>query len=125
MNGVIVGVEYAEIDDMSSYLGGTILITSGSFSDSVTIESGASSVTVLIPISECEADSGIYTVGAGFEVKTGGSFTEYSNYRITLQTELSYGDNGQETVQNSSISDYVVYTNAKVYPLVVVPPVED
>ena len=82
MDGVIVGVEYAEIDDMSSYLGGTILIT-------------------------------------------GGSFTEYSNYRITLQTELFYGDNGQETVQNSSISDYVVYTNAKVYPLVVVPPVED
>ena len=67
-----------------------------------------------IPIDSCEGDSDIYRFGIGFQVKTGAGFTEYANYRVTVRAELLKEDGN--TIDNSGASDYVIYTNAKVYP---------
>lgn len=40
---------------------------------------------------------------------------------VTLRTELVYTDNNDQVkaVENSGISDYVIYTNAKVFPTLI------
>lgn len=62
----------------------------------------------------CHFDKGYYHFDVAFSVKTGAGFKEYANYRVVLQAEL-INTTLQKTVENSLVSDYVVYTNAKVY----------
>lgn len=126
-DGVVTGVEYIEVSNLLSYIDSGIHIASGTLygtgGEGVThtIAAGASSLTVVIPKANCFYDSGVYSFDLAFKAKTGEYFTEYANYKITLSVELIYVDNGQtKVVENSGISDYIVYTNAKVYPSVIV-----
>ncbi|MDD6489248.1 MAG: hypothetical protein PUG48_05475, partial [Clostridia bacterium] len=116
-DGKILSVEYVPIENLLSYLDKDMTITSGTkYSRTHSITQSADSLTVNIPIGSCDVESDIYNIGIGFKAKTGVGFTEYANYRITLRAEL-LKENGT-AIENSSISDYIVYTNAKVYPTV-------
>ena len=127
-NGVVTSVEYSQVSDLLKYLDKDILITSGTKYGTGgkgvkhTIGSNKSSLVVDIPFEQCSGEDNIYTIGVDFSAKTGTGFYEYANYMITLRTELIYTDDqtGQEkAVEYSGISDYVVYTNAKVFPTLI------
>ncbi|MGN0593731.1 MAG: hypothetical protein ACI4I6_01115 [Hominimerdicola sp.] len=115
-DGKVVGAEY-EMVNMLNYLYQDIIITSGNkFTETYSIAQSQNSLVVDIPIESCDFESDIYNIGIAFKAKTGEGFTEYANYKITLRTELIKEDGN--TIENSGVSDYVVYTNAKVYPTV-------
>ena len=112
---------------MLKYLDKDILITSGSrygtggTGVTHTISANSSSLVVDIPFDQCFGEDNIYTIGVDFSAKTGTGFYEYANYMVTLRTELIYTDeqSNVKAVENSGISDYVVYTNAKVFPTLI------
>ncbi|MCR5600649.1 MAG: hypothetical protein K6G33_07910 [Ruminococcus sp.] len=127
-NGVVTGVEYVSVSDLLTYLNSSVLITSGSAygtnGEGVThtISANSSSLVVDIPIDQCAVEDNIYSIGVDLSAKTGTGFYEYANYMVTLRTELIYTDtktNQEKAVENSGISDYVVYTNAKVFPTLI------
>lgn len=126
-NGVVTSVEYSQVSDLLKYLDKDILITSGSrygtggTGVTHTISANSSSLVVDIPFDQCFEEDNIYTIGVDFSAKTGTGFYEYANYMVTLRTELIYTDeqSNVKAVENSGISDYVVYTNAKVFPTLI------
>ena len=74
-----------------------------------------------IPVDQCEVKDNIYSIGIALSAKTGDDFHDYANYMVTLRTELVYtdADDHVKAVENSGISDYVIYTNAKVFPTLI------
>lgn len=124
-NGSVTSVEYSQISNLLNYLDDEVLITSGNYGagNGVTyhIDENASSLVVEIPTSQCDVEDNIYSIGIALGAKTGGNFHDYANYMVTLRTELVYTDNNDQVkaVENSGISDYVVYTNAKVFPTLI------
>ena len=124
-NGTVTSVEYSQILNLLNYLDDEVLITSGNYGagNGVThhIDENASSLVVEIPTSQCDVEDNIYSIGIALGAKTGGNFHDYANYMVTLRTELVYTDNNDQVkaVENSGISDYVVYTNAKVFPTLI------
>lgn len=74
-----------------------------------------------IPTSQCAVEDNIYSIGIAFSAKTGENFHDYANYMVTLRTELVYTDDNDQikAVENSGVSDYVIYTNAKVFPTLI------
>ena len=115
-SGAIFGVEYSQVNDLRKYLNEVITVTSGTiYSKSHQIsEQSPGKLVVDIPIGSCKGESDIYSFGVGFQAITGQGFTEYANYRVTVRAELLKEDGS--TIDNSGASDYIVYTNAKVYP---------
>lgn len=67
--------------------------------------------------SELNYEAGSFEVIMDYSVKTGAAFERdkklYSNYKVMLTAEL-IGQN-DAPVENSGCSDYIVYTNAKIY----------
>ena len=124
-NGTVTSVEYKQILNLLNYLDDEVLITSGNYGEGngVThhIDEDASSLVVEIPIGQCDVEDNIYSIGIAFSAKTGENFHDYANYMVTLRTELVYTDNNDQVkaVENSGISDYVIYTNAKVFPALI------
>lgn len=126
-DGSVTSVEYSQISNLLSYLDDEVLITSGSKygtgGNGVThhIAENASSLVVDIPIEQCDVEDNIYSIGIALSAKTGENFHDYANYMVTLRTELVYTDNNDQVkaVENSGISDYVIYTNAKVFPTLI------
>ena len=66
---------------------------------------------------ELNYEAGTYEVLTAYSVKTGIEFENeskiYANYRVRLSAELIDGEG--TSVSNSQCSDYIVYTNAKIY----------
>lgn len=124
-NGTVTSVEYSQISNLLNYLDDEVLITSGNYGagNGVThhIDENASSLVVEIPTSQCDVEDNIYSIGIALGAKTGENFHDYANYMVTLRTEMVYTDNNDQVkaVENSGISDYVVYTNAKVFPTLI------
>lgn len=124
-NGSVTSVEYSQISNLLNYLDDEVLITSGNYGsgNGVThhIAENASSLVVDIPIEQCAVEDNIYSIGIALSAKTGENFHHYANYMVTLRTELVYTDNNNQVkaVENSGISDYVIYTNAKVFPTLI------
>ncbi|MCR5459167.1 MAG: hypothetical protein K6F51_04655, partial [Acetatifactor sp.] len=120
-NGVVSKAEYVAVDSLSDYLGATVLVTSGTAygaggrGDEWTITSDSAALTIDLPVESCAVEADVYDFGLRFLVKTGDQFTEYSNYRITLRAVLLKEDG--EGIQNSGVSDFVIYTNAKVHAM--------
>ena len=113
--GKIVGVEYKQVEDMRNYLNAAIAVSSGtSYDKTHSIAEQPKALVADIPIENCNLDSDIYTFNIGFAAKTGAGFTEYANYRVTVRAELINASGN--TIQNSGASDYIIYTNAKIYP---------
>lgn len=71
------------------------------------LDSFDTSVPIQIPV-----DLTVLT-GSAFEAK----YLTYANYRVTLSVVLQ--DEDGKTIEGSSASDYIVYTNAKIYPYLV------
>lgn len=126
-DGVVTSVEYDPNRNMLTYFDPDILITSGTkygedgegVKHKIT-ESSSKALVVEIPIKNCEVEDNIYSIGVDFKAKTGKNFNEYANYMVTLKAELIYNENGEiKYVTNSGDSDYIIYTNAKVYPTVI------
>jgi len=122
--GTVTGANYHGIDNIADYI--TILeITSDDSADLKGYKNDALSTNARyvydIPISQCHMDAGDnYQFVISFRAVTGGSFTEYANYKIPLRAELIESAGGSKTViEGSPAEDYVVYTNAKVEPEVI------
>ena len=66
---------------------------------------------------ELNYEAGTYEVLTAYSVKTGIEFENenriYANYRVRLSAELIDAEGA--SVSNSQCSDYIVYTNAKIY----------
>jgi len=117
-NGVVTGVEYKDAD-IDKYLSGTVVFSSGSASQSVTVTPNSStrSIAVDLPSSSCEQiDGGVYKITVTFYVITGDGFNDYANYKAMLNAELysTAANTSQSIYPNSGIGDYIVYTNAKI-----------
>lgn len=122
--GTVTGASYQSISNISNYM--TILaITSGSSADLKSYKNTSLSTNGTyvydIPINLCYKDAGDnYQFVISFRAVTGGSFTEYANYKIPLRAELIDSAGGSMAViEGSPAEDYVVYTNAKVEPEVI------
>ena len=89
----------------------------------VTLSPDTTSATITIDrssVSDSEADS-MLSIPITFEVLTGTPFENagltYSNFKVVVQAQLQ---NDEDGVLNSSIAEnYLVYTNAKIYPDVI------
>ena len=89
----------------------------------LTLSPDATSATVTInrsAVSDSEVDS-MLSIPITFDVLTGTPFETagltYSNFKVVVQAQLQKGEND---VLNSSIAEnYLVYTNAKIYPDVI------
>ena len=57
-----------------------------------------------------------YDISTKFKVKTGSGFESknyyYANYKVVLNAELI--DSSEQKINNSSATDYIIYTNAKI-----------
>ena len=133
-NGVVTKAEYVKTDDISKYLkdvsikiDNTPLTAVSQLTDNTYIYEIAVSPTENTEISETGettssqqsirlSEDKIYKADIQYYAVTGDGFTEYSNYQVVLQAELL--DKDGVTIGNKP-TDYLVYTNAKVYPTVI------
>ncbi len=115
--------EYVPITDMQNYIEGTITFTSGSASATATAI--GSLITVDLDATQCDRSGDIYDINISFNAKSGGEFTQYSNYEVDLTAELydiqKDGNTvvSEENIGNSVASDYLIYTNAKINPNII------
>ena len=117
----VIGAEYVQVEDIAKYLNtdadvadvGVIEIKSGETAFTKVEDSSSPDKYVYEAKCEsCDFEDGYYHFNIAFDVKTGEGFTEYANYQVYLQAELI--DEDSQTVENSRVRDYIVYTNAKV-----------
>lgn len=119
-DGVVVGADYVQVDKIADYLTfGTIVSGTSTFTmdttnstDSVYYFEGTTTGCMV-------SEDGVFTLEILFNVKTGSGFTEYANYQVNLKAELL--DDEDNTLENSRVGDYLVYSNVKVYSEVINP----
>lgn len=109
----ITKADYAQVTDISNYLS-DITMKVGDV-NSVKLASSTAD-TYIYEATITPSNDKIYNANISYKVRTGNGFTEYANYQVVLQAELL--DSTGETIGNRP-SDYLVYTNAKVYPTVI------
>ena len=117
----ITDIQYVDVD-IDDYLAGTVVFTSGTVTETVTITPDMRTITVDLPKDDgnghqCEVKDGVYQLGIKFYVITGDNFHEYANYKVNLSAELYSGveNTDENKYANSSVGDHLVYTNAKIY----------
>lgn len=118
VGGVVDSVDYADIATIANYASFTS-VKSGN--TSFALNSTLSTPGKLVYEADsagCSLNKGYYDFDISFSAWTGAGFKEYANYRVYLQAELINTTLGK-TVENSLVTDYVVYTNAKIYPEVI------
>ena len=135
-NETIKGAKYQPIINLANYMSidsvttGTNNLNSFTKNNTLSTAGNATLKTpekvvyeISNPSTSCthlEGDIG-YTFRVNVKVKTGSTFTDYSNYRIRIEAELidTIVEN-EETIDkpmdNSNAKNWLVYTNAKVYP---------
>lgn len=109
----ITKAEYVKVDNISDYLSNVDVKIGNT---SLTKLASSTNSTYVYEATVSPSTNKIYNATTEFYVITGEGFTEYANYQVVLQAELLDG-NG-ETIGNKP-TDYLVYTNAKVYPTVI------
>ena len=109
----ITKADYVKVNRISDYLSG------------ISLNVGETTMTKLVSSTDdtyiyeaniTPSEDKVYTADIAYYVITGSDFTEYANYQVVLQAELL--NSNDETIGNKP-SDYLVYTNAKVYPTVI------
>ncbi len=112
------GISYQSISSMQNYLTGSISFKLGADGTPVTATATGSSVTVWLDVTgyDLAANGNIYDIYISFNAKTGTGFANYANYKVDLAAELFKDNAHQQNVENSSASDYLIYTNAKINP---------
>lgn len=115
-NGIVTSAVYEQVDNISKYLLGV------EFMNNTTIQRNADksdSQTYVydLAIEGCdELGPRIYPADIVYYAITGDGFTEYANYKVQIQAELLNAEG--KTIGNQP-KDYIVYTNAKVFPTVI------
>ncbi len=116
--GVVDSVDYVDIATIANYASFTPVKSGGATFTLNSSLSGPGKLVYEANSADCHLSKGYYDFDISFSAKTGAGFKEYANYRVYLQAELINTTLGK-TVENSLVTDYVVYTNAKVYPEVI------
>lgn len=115
------GISYQPISEMQNYLAGDdkmVYFKVGQNGATVSVIPTGDKLTVWLNVSDYDltANGNIYDIYISFYAKTGTGFTEYANYKVDLTVELYKDDEHKVNVENSSASDYLIYTNAKINP---------
>ncbi len=115
----VVGAEYKQVDNISDYLKVDSFKSGNNTVNKIAADSTVGEYVYEINKSNCNQKLGlnIFDFDVALSVKTGRNFTEYANYRVTIQAEL-LKENG-DVVENTRVKDYIVYTNAKIHPEVI------
>ena len=117
VENTVTGAKYVQVNNISDYLLGVDPVNNNNSLTKNTDKSTAKEYVYEMTISDCEEISPrIYPAYIVFYAITGDNFTEYANYQVELQAELI--DSHGNTIGNQP-KDYIVYTNAKVYPTVI------
>lgn len=104
--------------DVGTYLEEVRLYYEGSGENNTGYASpdGADSYTFTLEKYKLNLTDGLYEVKTSFDVKTGAEFENgnltYANYKVVLTAELL--DDTKTSIDNSSCSDHIIYTNAKI-----------
>lgn len=116
-NGTITGVTYEQVNDISKYLLGVefMNINTNILQNNVKSDSKTYVYDLAIEGSN-ELGPRIYPADIVYYAITGEGFTEYANYKVQIQAELLNAEG--KTIGNQP-KDYIVYTNAKVFPTVI------
>ncbi|MGN0632662.1 MAG: hypothetical protein ACI4JW_02225 [Oscillospiraceae bacterium] len=105
---------YVPVDNIKSYLENIRLY--GNSSDASFTANG-NTVSAEFLKDELVFENNIFEINTGYTVITGSNFEAkgftYSNYKVLMTVSLLY-ENG-DPVTNSSCSDHIIYTNARIY----------
>ena len=116
-NGTITSAAYEQVDDISKYLLGVEFMNINTNMSQNNVKSDAKTYVYDLTIDGCnELGPRIYPADIVYYAITGEGFTEYANYKVQIQAELLNADG--KTIGNQP-KDYIVYTNAKVFPTVI------
>lgn len=116
-DGTITGVTYEQVDDISNYLLGVEFMNINTKMPRNDVKSDAKTYVYDLAMEGCNVlGPRIYPVDIVYYAITGDGFTEYANYKVQIQAELLNADG--KTIGNQP-KDYIVYTNAKVFPTVI------
>ena len=117
----ITDVQYVDVN-IDDYLSGTVVFTSGTVTETVTITPDMRTIIVDLPRDDgnghqCEVKDSVYQLGITFYVVTGDNFHKYANYKVNLRAQLYSAAESTESnmYPNSDVKDHLVYTNAKIY----------
>lgn len=117
-NGVVKKVSYEQVD-IAEYLKNVKIFGGKRGITELTKTSASNNQQYVYSelVEDANEDAKMFTIGTYFEVVTGGEFQDYANYRVVLETHL-LTENGA-AISNSVVKDYIVYTNAKIWPEVI------
>ena len=110
----VVGADYVQVDAISNYLDSVGLSSGETAFVKKDDLSSAKEYVYEADCASCQFTDGYYHFNVAFTVKTGEGFKEYANYQVYLVAELL--DESGQAVEGSGARDYIVYTNAKVFP---------
>ncbi|MGN0597457.1 MAG: hypothetical protein ACI4J1_09050 [Ruminiclostridium sp.] len=78
---------------------------------------GAGQYTFTLDKSSLKYEAGTFEIATAYSVVTGDAFEQkgytYANYKVKLEAELLDADGN--AISNTLCSDYIIYTNAKIY----------
>lgn len=113
----ITSAVYEQVDDISEYLLGVEFMNIDNAIQKNDEMSSAKTYIYDMTIEGCnELGPRIYPADIVYYAITGDGFTEYANYKVQIQAELLNAEG--KTIGNQP-KDYIVYTNAKVFPTVI------
>ena len=116
-DGTITGVTYEQVDDISKYLLGVDFMNINTNMSQNNVKSDAKTYVYDLAMEGCNVlGPRIYPVDIVYYAISGVGFTEYANYKVQIQAELLNAEG--KTIGNQP-KDYIVYTNAKVFPTVI------
>ncbi|MGN0578481.1 MAG: hypothetical protein ACI4J4_07665, partial [Ruminiclostridium sp.] len=100
--------------DIDEYLRGVTINGSAPLID----ESGVKKVySLTVPKGDLNSEANSFEIPTAYSVITGEEFEEqnkvYANYRVTLEAQLL--DESGSSIDNTLCSDYIIYTNAKIF----------
>ncbi|MGN0618160.1 MAG: hypothetical protein ACI4J7_03980, partial [Ruminiclostridium sp.] len=104
--------QYNQVD-ISSYLTGAAIngVTAAK------AEQGDVFYTVIADISELTSEANSFEIPTSYSVITGDEFEKntkvYANYKVVLEAQLL--DESGSSIDNTICSDYIIYTNAKIF----------
>ncbi|MGN0576150.1 MAG: hypothetical protein ACI4J2_08975 [Ruminococcus sp.] len=116
-DGTITSAAYEQVDDISKYLLGVKFMNIDTTMPRNIDKSDKKTYVYDLTIEGCnELGPRIYPADIVYYAITGDGFTEYANYKVQIQAELLNAEG--KTIGNQP-KDYIVYTNAKVFPTVI------
>lgn len=116
-DGTITSAAYEQVDDISKYLLGVEFMNININMSQNNVKSDAKTYVYDLAMEGCNVlGPRIYPVDIVYYAISGVGFTEYANYKVQIQAELLNAEG--KTIGNQP-KDYIVYTNAKVFPTVI------